>query len=460
MTMKDFIKKNYSLFFFACYFILMFGLLLMNTWRFSMIYSIGLLPISLFILFRKKVNWNQKWILCLLFLIPIIIRILFFFMNYGNLVSDYQFFYGSAVSYSKSLLLSNDYIALFPYLYFYIVLLGTVFKLLGNSYVIVILVNFIFEMIGVYFLYKTVKKKPFQNQILLLYLYNPFSILWLTKCCPVTVVNAFLMILFYLFTKIDVKNKYILYSSLTGILMGITNNFRPVIIIFLIAIALYYVMLGIKKYPIKKLLISLAIISVCFFGVNKLSFAYTKSQLKVDFSGNQSGWSVFVGSNMDSDGRWNSEDSHLFGEIVNEKGIDAAHKEVLLLAIERYKSYGFQNIKFFAKKSLALGSHLVNYTYEDVSDSILNTIPQWLKVGMKMYMYYYLLWIIIRNIQHAYYLMKNKKDMDEYGMFAIFGFGLFVATLLVEVHARYFMPILVPMIYFSGISYKEKQLNG
>lgn len=454
--MKEFIKKNYSFFFFVCYFILMLGLTVMNMWRFSIIYSIGILPIGLFILFRKKINLDKKWILYLLLFIPIILRILLFFLNYGNLESDYEFFYGSAVSYSKHLPLSNNYIALFPYLYFYIVVLGNVFKVLGNSYSIVILVNFIFEMIGVYFLYKTVKKKPFQNQILLLYLYNPFSIFWLTKCCPVTIVNALLMILFYVFTKIDVKNKYILYSIITGTLMGITNNFRPIIIIFLIAIAIYYIALRIKKYPWKKLLVSFCIISIFFFGINKLSLSYTKKQIKVDFSGNQSGWSIFVGSNINSDGRWNSEDSKLFGEIVDKKGIDEAHKEVLLLAIKRYKSYGLKNIKFMMKKSLALGSHLVNYTYEDVTYSILNHIPKWLEVVIKMYMYYYLLWILILNIKHVWNLLKNKKDMNEYGMFAIFGFGLFVATLLVEVHARYFMPVLIPIIYLSGISYKEK----
>ncbi|MCI9233436.1 MAG: hypothetical protein HFH08_02415 [Bacilli bacterium] len=454
--MKTFLKKNYSLFFLICYFIFIIGLGLMNAWRFSIVYSIGIIPIVVFMLFRKKIVLNKKWKLFLLLLIPIVLRIILLFLNYGNLESDYEFFYGSAVNYSKNLPLSNEYIAMFPYLYFYIVLLGNAFQFLGNSYVVVVFVNFLFEMFGVYFLYKTVKDKPFKNYILLLYLYNPFSIFWLTKCCPVTVVNALLMILFYVFTKIDVKNKYILYSIITGILMGITNNFRPVIIIFFIAIAIYYASLGIRKYPWKKILISFGIISLFFFGVNKLSLSYTKKQIQVDFSGNQSGWSIFVGSNIKSKGRWNREDSELFRKIVDEKGIDKAHKEVLSLAIERYQSYGINNIQFLARKSLALGSHLVNYTYEDVTFSILHQIPKWLEVLIKMYMYYYLLWILILNVKNAWYLLKYRKDMNEYGMFAIFGFGLFVATLLVEVHARYFMPVLIPLIYFAGANYKEK----
>lgn len=443
-----FIKDKYSSFFYLFYFLLIVALLIMNLYRFSLVNSVGLiLAIGLFI-FRKKINISKHWFIILL-IIPIILRFGLLFLSYGNLASDYEFFYGSAVSYSNGLPLASDYLSLFPYLYLYIVVLGSAFKLISTKYFVVVLVNIVVELIGVIFLYKTVKDKPFGKNLVLLYLFNPFSIMWLIKCCPVTFVNALLMIVFYLFTKIDLKGKYLLFSLLTGIFMGLANNFRPVLIVFLIAIFIYYLYLLINKYPLKNVIISFIVIAISFISVNKLILLYTENNLGVELSGNESGWSVFVGSNYESGGRWNIEDSNFFDDLVNEKGGKEAHKEVFSLAIERYKSYGIKNVMFVAKKGAALGSNLTSYTYEDVTYSILNVIPTWMSFIIKAYLYFYMILILLLNFVSSYKLLKNKDTLDEYGMFGVFGFGLFASMLLVEVHARYFMPILIPIIYMA-----------
>jgi len=368
----------------------------MNLYRFSIVNSVGLVLAVLLFIFRKKINISKHWFIILL-IISIIFRFGLLFLSYGNLVSDYEFFYGSAVSYSNGMPLDKNYFSLFPYLYLYVVMLGSIFKIIGSKYFAVVLLNIIVELIGVFFLYRTVKDKSYGKSLILLYLFNPFSIMWLAKCCPVTVVNALLMIIFYLFKRIDLRGKYLLFSLLTGIFMGIANNFRPVLIVLLIAIFIYYLYLLIKNYTLKNIVISFLVITLSFISVNKLLLLYTGNSLGIKIDGNKAGWSIFVGSNSDAAGRWNKDDSALFGKLVDEKGSNEAHQEVFHLALNRYKSYGLKNVPFMLRKASGLGSYLPSYTYEDVTYSILNDIPNWFSYIIKAYLYFYLIFILLSN---------------------------------------------------------------
>lgn len=66
------------------------------------------------------------------------------------------------------------------------------------------------------------------------------------KILPINIVNTMIIISAYVFECLlsSFYNKiYLIISIILGIIIGISNSFRPIMIIFLIAIFLYYLYL-------------------------------------------------------------------------------------------------------------------------------------------------------------------------------------------------------------------------
>lgn len=444
--MQKFFEKKYVHFFNVCCFLFIIFLILINLYNPSSFKILGTVLAIIGLILLKKFKINNKYLFIILLIIPFIIRFSLLFLDYGSLVSDYEWFYNNAVAFSKGMSLDKNYIALFPYLHLYVIVLGTFFKILGSQYSVVVFTNLLLELIGIFFLYQTVKNKSYSKKLLFLYLYNPFSILWIPMCHSVIAVNTFLIIVFYFFLKIDFSKKYILYSLLTGIFMGIANNFRPVLIIFVIAIAIYYINLIFRKYKWQKLFLSFILITLSFISVNKVLLLTTEYNIDTKIKRSQSGWSIFVGSNINSKGLWNEEDSKYFIQLASQYDVTTAHTLVKNEALKRYKSYGLKNIPFMISKAKILGSNLPEYTSQSFFEFVLHKFSI-IEYVFKIYLFCYLLLIFLLNLFNLYKKMKLKVLMSKYDVLIIFALGLFLAGLLVEVHARYFLPILLPLIY-------------
>ena len=464
-------KKSdfYCKFFFLCY--LFFSLYLCvinfynpNNMQFCGMLIAGLLLFSAY-MFMKNCNIKiNKIIIIVLLVFPLIIRLCLLFLNYGNFVDDYNYLLNSSLNFASEISLDSNYISMFPYIYPFIFLIGNVFKLLGTNYFNFILVNLLFELMGAFFLFLIIKNKKGKIvalKALLFYLYNPFSILWITKCCPVIVVNTLLIISIYFFSKINLQEKkYLLFSLLTGLFMGITNSFRPILIIFLIAIFIYYVYLIIKKENIKKVILSFLLILSSFVVTNRLILLKIGDDLDTNIKTSQSGFTLLVGSNMESHGTWNISDSLLFSELVEKYGVINGANEAKKIAFERYKSYGVDTIKLLFYKSGVMGTNLDNYSFYDVFNSIENDFSMKFESRVELYTSIYWYLILFVNLICAFLFVFTKVEINSLNVNSIFGMGLFVAMLFVEVSARYFIPILVPLFIscsfvFTDVSKKD-----
>ena len=142
-------------------------------------FVIGLI---ILLVIKKKFNYinkilDNKFLYLALVCIPIILMILLLFINYGNVYSDEATYYNTAVKISKGLMIDNNrYIATFPYLYSYIVMLANIFKILSYKYYVVVLTNIVFNLLGAFTAYKFVCKlfnKSIAKVAYLLWLYNP-----------------------------------------------------------------------------------------------------------------------------------------------------------------------------------------------------------------------------------------------------------------------------------------------
>ncbi len=462
---KEFCKHKYSMFFFLFYFIFSLSLLALNLITNNIYNWIGIICSIGLILAYKKYFYNKnkinKLILILIFIIPLLFRFILLFFKYGNIESDYLSFLSNARQYSNGGTLDNGYISLFPFLYSYIALLGNIFKIFGEHYNICILMNLIIELIGALFFYLILRDKFNKSKALkglLFYLYNPFSILWITKCCPVIVVNTLLIICFYCFSRINFKkNNFWIWCIVTGVLVGITNSFRPFMIIYLIAIVTFLIR-QYKKVSVQKLLITFVLIFSSYSVINNLFFNVVQKEIGIEVNGSQSGFSLYVGSNMSSHGMWNKEDAVLFQEKVNELGGVFAHKEMTRLSFERYKNNGLNNIWFIGYKAGILGRNLNNYTYVEVSYSIMNSIFNLIKIIIKVSLSVYLYLLLIGNMIASKRCIEYYEEIDNYNYILIFGMGLFVAMLFLEVSPRYFIPITVPIMFTipCGLSGRKK----
>ncbi len=430
-----------------------------------LLFVISLLLIAFLFFIEKKYSITKcilknKKIIVSLIVIGIVLRLLLLLFNYGEVFSDEATFYSNAINLSTHIPLNNRYIAMFPYLYSYIFLLGNVMKIFTTKFIIVVILNIIMDIAASYFAYlfgKKIKNKEFGIILMLIWLLNPFQILWCMKALPITVVNLCFIISLYIFACLIKQNKTIntiLLSILLGINLGISNSFRPIFIIFVIAIFLYYLYLIIfLKSNYKNKLISYILIILCFIGINNSYTKLVSNKTKYNIGGS-SGWTLYLGSNLESNGAWFPSDEYnelMASDNFNPPDIHNYFKEK---AIENYKSYNILNItKLYAKKYSTLTSNLSYYTYE-------NTIGTYTTKKM-IRIILYIFWFIL-IFSNLCIILRKDKNIDDILFTMILEIGLILSHLLVEVSPRYFVPTLVPIMIIASLNiynFKNKKIH-
>ena len=430
-----------------------------------LLFVVSLLLIAFLFFIEKKYSItkyilkNKKLIISLI-VIGIVLRLLLLLFNYGEVFSDEATFYSNAINLSSHIPLNNRYIAMFPYLYSYIFLLGNVMKIFTTKFIIVVILNIIMDITASYFAYlfgKKIKNKEFGTLLMLIWLLNPFQILWCMKALPITVVNLCFIISLYIFAcliKQDKTINTILLSLLLGINLGISNSFRPIFIIFVIAVFLYYFYLIIfLKSNYKNKLISFILILLCFIGINNSYTKLVSNKTKYNIGGS-SGWTLYLGSNLESNGAWFPSDE--YNELMASDNFNPPdiHNHFKDKAIENYKSYNILNItKLYAKKYSTLTSNLSYYTYENT----IGTYTTKKIIRIILYIFWFIL--ILSNV---YIILRKDKNIDDILFIMILEIGLILSHLLVEVSPRYFIPTLVPIMIIASLNiynFKNKKIH-
>lgn len=397
----------------------------------------------------------------LLIIISIIIRFGLVFLNYGEVYSDYaKFFYGSVEFYQFGTI--SKYVSVFPHLISYIASIGLVFKIFGTSYQAVIIFNIVFDLISAFVLKKMFNSK----KVALFWLLNPINIIWCSICHPVVITNTFFIISIFVFYNL-IKNlnnnkKVYILSIILGIVLSITNLFRPIMIIFIIALTIYF-LLNLTKDNLKKTFIILGLIILVFFSCNNLSTNIYKNFIDNSIASKTYGWSMYIGANIDSNGSWNQRQQIELDEMLaSEATPTEIHAHFFNKAIDLYKSNGLvNNIKLFIKKvmvmvggpdwlSAAVFNLMMATPFNDNVFSIiklLTLIP------------YYLL--VLFNLLIAYINLKSKRS-DFSFLLQLFIIGMITSHMFVEVAERYSLPLLVPYTILIIISGKKcfKLLNN
>lgn len=384
------------------------------------------------------------------------------FLPYKEPYSDYLSFYLNATSFAqKGSLYAPEYISLFPHLSGYIVLLGIIMKFTTTSYFIVVLTNLIFQMIGTYFVYQIFKKDKNKAYFAtLLWFISPLHILWSMMCIPIilfqTCFVGCILLFKSLLSKQENKKMFVLMSLFLGLALGISNLFRPIMPIFIIAILIYYLFLIVfylgKKWKIY--LASILCIIISYFIVGK-AHIYLLEKETLYKTSNIPGWTIYVGS-FEPAGSWNPDVSATFDELwkSTNKDIVKAQKLFQKKAIDNYKERGIiRNIRFGKNKFWALTSGL-DILSSDILMYQVENITKEMKFLARFLVGFWLLLILFLFSFCTFKKIRNKnKNLSFCSLLFI---GIILSHLMTETSPRYFIPIYVPLFLMAFSNLEEK----
>lgn len=449
--------------------VIIYMFFLKNDFYMSCLFSLLIVAIII-IAYKLNKKYNiinkileNKIIVIVLVVLAILLRVLLFLFNYSEVYSDEATFFYNAMSLSSNLGINNKYIAVFPYLFGYIKFLSVFMKFFGTTLYHAIAFNIIIDLFGALFAYLFGKKTFKDNKIgilfLLIWLFNPFNIVWCMKILPINIVNTMIIIGLYVFECLlssFTNKKYLVISIILGIILGIGNSFRPIIIIILIAIFLYYLyLLKFYQYNLKKIILSFILIILCYSTYNNLNYKVIEDVTGYTPSKNGSGWSIYVGSNINSNGQWFQEPKlDEFFAKDNDFSPSEIHKYFLQEGIKNYKNYNLITLsKFMLKKLEVLTNDVYAYTYNNFVGSVINQSKKY-NIVLKYYLYCFWFLMFIINIFGVCNLNDKNENMRVIFYRLIF-IGLILSHLLVEVSPRYFMPMFVPLMILMGFQIEK-----
>ena len=332
-------------------------------------------------------------------------------------------------------------------------ILGAFFKITTISYQSMVILNVILDLCIPLFLYFIFENTNVRKTTVSLWLFNPINIIWCMICSPIVLVNFGIALSILVFSKIlkHIDSKiFILYSILTGIIMGFANTFRPLMPIMLIAILLYfiYIILTDKKF-IAQYIISFILITISFFSIKYLSYGIMNKIIDGNVS-TTSGWTLFLGSNIENSGMWyNSDETDaIFNKDLSAEEIQQEFKE---LAFSRYKSNGLNNIILFIRKLFILTGNIGESSFQTllstakINNEILTKI-------FRILVHLYINFLVLLNASNVIFDVKYNK-LDKFDIFYMLLYiGIITAHIFVEVHPRYYMPAMVPLTIIAGLS--------
>lgn len=386
---------------------------------------------GIFIINSKMV---MKFKLLTLLFIALLLRV-WWVLNVNSVpVSDFNTMYLSA----KDLLNGNimtfrdyGYLSRFPHLICTTLYMALMIVIFPTYHLVAIkIVNVILSVVSVFLLYKlseyflkTEKGRLFI--MLLAAVFPPFISYSSTYCTENIAIPIYLLtVLWFLGAN---KNKTDVRYFVVGIFLAISNVFRGVGLIFLIAFVIYILIFTDKckiKYSlllIGGMTVASVIISLFLISINIID--------KPLWQGAEPSFATLLlkGSNVENGGRWNLEDAQFVDRNLRNTNLAS---ECVKIAISRISNLSLeQKIEFFKEKFVS------QWSVGDFSGSYwaaLETDMNFLYVVPKVFQITYIL-ILILSILSIFDIKTSKETVLLYTLLC--GFGLLF--MIIETQSRY-----------------------
>jgi len=404
--------------------------------------------------------YNRFLLISSIVLITAIPRIIW--INLVNVVpvSDFATFNAVATQIVNGNVTGNNYISLFPHVIGYSTFLSLFYRIFGCKVIVAQLLNIALGCgisVTLFFIGKKIFDERCGYIAAIVWALWPSHIMYNSLVASeelFTFLNLLCILFFIHITKYkDRYYKLIILFIILGILCAIANAVRPLSMVLIIAAGIFYFIFTwennkpVKSQVIIKI-IAYSALFISFFLAGRCINLLISNTLRQEVARTPIGFSAFVGSNINSGGAWNTEDSKVLLELMEKYGKQPQdiHDELLKRAVERYKSQSFQNLTLLLKK------HKIMWTTE-------NDILVYIKAGLDMEkpsrmdflrnynrlnlinnLYYYM--ILIFCVISGYIMIKKLMVNNEYQaiFLLIFISGMIAVHMIVEVAGRYHYP--------------------
>jgi 4-amino-4-deoxy-L-arabinose transferase-like glycosyltransferase len=396
-----------------------------------------------------------------LFALGLTARFLFLRYDYTPIADPSHFFSGALDLLTSGRLTEAPYFALFPFLLPYTFLLSLAMRLFGGGLLAVIALNTTIDLLNAYlfgWLFARLTRSRRQSSATFhplaaaLYFVFPVHVIFSALSLPVIIVNTFILLTLicaYLLHRHRAGRTFYALCFTTGLLLAFGQLFRPVFTVALIAFYLLFLVWTLRhRLPFRRFALGCFLILLPFLALAQLSqAAFTRFLGEPTTS--SSGWSLFVGANLASNGEWSATD---YAELttLRDQGLSApdVHAEFSHRGLARWQTLTWgERCRLFAHKALVLGFQPARNTHN------LNSYPNFTHAKFLGYLLAAAAWLALVGV--VLWLLRLTSLTSPVFFIALFALGLFAASLLVEVSPRYFLPLWPPLLLLSGLGYRS-----
>jgi hypothetical protein len=427
--------------------------------RFFMSYQVG--------------HWMACLIIALLTAIP---RLVWIRMVHVVPNSDFATYHYLAKSLVKGTLAGAEYIAIFPHVIGYPVILSLFYRLWGAEVMIAQLVNIVFGTgiaVVVFYVGKRITNANGGLAGAVLYALWPSQVFYASLVATETVFAFLVMLSILFFIKIveakRISDRRWLPFLALGLWLAMTNAVRPTAPILLIAIAFYYLVFpreGEQAHRRVRMALIACLSGVFLLSNRGISFMISRA-IQKDVATHPAGFSLYVGANYASQGQWSPEDAETLKQLEGIPGIAAQeiHSRLFSAAIGRFKANSFKNLRLFAVKHITLwgaDSDGLDYVLSGQEASCplrldIRKYQSLLKSLSNLYYYFMLLMVGMSSL----FAFQHKECNYLILLFTVV-LGLVGLHTLIEVQSRYHFVVIPIFSVIAGYGLCEinRKLEG
>lgn len=350
------------------------------------------------------------------------------------------------------------YISIFPHIFGYAEFLSIFYFVFGTSIYIPIIINVILSIISLILIFSiadTISGRQFAICCSSLWVMFPSQSLWngfvLSEPLYVTELLLFWHLTLQLQTKKLSSKKSYMLALLSGIVLVLFNMSRPVGIIILLALFIWFMLIDMDNVGKHRVFMLLLITAVYFAGCF-LANKHIESRIGYK-TGGFSWYNVSVGLNESSDGTWNQEDWDLLLTKVNEfaqsDSINPAYDVQMLSkerALTKLKNIHHPLILIHNKLDILLGEDAAVIEHMKASNVSFDEAA-YSHLYLLVNSFYYML--IAFSLYGGYFLLTKGKSSDLV-FIILYSIGLTLGHIIVEVQGRYHYSILLGFIFTAG----------
>ena len=431
-----------------------------------------------------KNNYKNSLIITIILITAFVIRFLWFYNIDSIPISDFNRMFICAEDFSNGdtyMFKDYSYFARFPHMSITVLYFSLIIKAFSNPLIAIRFINIIFSMLNIILLF-FISKEIFDSKqksicVLLISSIYPPMIFYNNVYCSENIAIPLLLLSILMFFKamnIDCKNK-LLFFAISGLSLSTMHLFRPLGYIMIIAYIMYisiYFREKIKPKIIKSLLI------ILMFVIPYIIVSYTLIALNIT---ENPLWhpmepisiSVLKGTNIESGGSWNQEDSDLVNKYYTDyDDLDKAAKETIKqrLTSPHKKELLYFYIFKYAKQwcsgdfggvywsQLGLNEAYNKKDYLDIMGKEKGR--DLIKLSDNMQIYTQIFFIIILILSYIG-LYRNKKIKNfKIDFFYIMFCGLSLQCLLTESQDRYTYPFSWIFIILAITAFSTNNINS